>query len=66
MIAYAVWRFLLEYIRNDYRGETVVSFLTPSQLIAAFMVIGGIVLIIIMKKLDAKRVCVTNEDNSDE
>ena len=66
MIAYAVWRFLLEYIRNDYRGETVVSFLTPSQLIAAFMVIGGIVLIVIMKKLDVKRVSVTNEDNSDE
>ena len=67
MIAYAIWRFLLEYIRNDYRGETVVSFLTPSQFIAVLMVIGGIILFAVMKKLDTKhKADVTAEDNSDE
>ena len=42
MMSYAVWRFLIEYLRDDYRGTTLVSFLTPSQLIAVVMFIGGI------------------------
>ena len=67
MIGYAFWRFFAEYLRTDYRGETVVSFLTPSQLIAALMIIGGIVLIVIMKKIDSKRAFESiKEDASDE
>lgn len=42
MMSYAVWRFLIEYLRDDYRGTTLVSFLTPSQLIAVIMFVGGI------------------------
>ncbi len=53
MCSYGVWRFLLEYLRGDDRGETVVSILTPSQLIAVLMVIGGIALIFVRKKLTA-------------
>ncbi len=41
LIAYAVWRFFAEYLRDDQRGATVVSFLTPSQLIAALLVVLG-------------------------
>lgn len=40
-IAYGVWRFFLEYIRNDYRGD-FVSGLTPSQFWSIFMVLAGI------------------------
>ncbi len=39
---YGVWRFFIEYFRADDRGETIVSFLTPSQLVAILMVLFGI------------------------
>lgn len=41
MMFYGAWRFFIEYARDDYRGTTIVSFLTPSQLIAILMVLGG-------------------------
>ncbi len=46
MIVYGVWRFLIEYARDDYRGTTFISFLTPSQLTAVLMVVGGVALLI--------------------
>ena len=49
MIVYGVWRFLIEYARTDYRGTTLVSFLTPSQLIALVMIIGGIGLLVLRR-----------------
>ena len=50
MILYGFWRFILEFIRDDYRGSTVIELVTPSQLTAIIMVLGGILLIIIQKK----------------
>lgn len=47
MIAYGIWRFIIEYFRADERGKTIVPFLTPSQLIAALLIIGGIVYIVV-------------------
>lgn len=44
VIAYGVWRFVIEYARADYRGNTFVSFLTPSQLVAVVLMIAGLVL----------------------
>ena len=44
-IGYGIWRFLIEYLRGDYRGKTIVSFLTPSQLIALVMIAAGVVYI---------------------
>jgi len=41
MAAYGVWRFFIEYFRGDHRGETVVKFLTPSQLVAVILVLGA-------------------------
>ena len=38
---YGVWRFFIEYARADSRGETVVSFLTPSQLTAVVLILVG-------------------------
>lgn len=44
LIIYGIWRFFIEYLRGDYRGETIVSFLTPSQLVSVIMIILGILL----------------------
>lgn len=46
MIIYGVWRFFIEYARADERGQTVVSFLSPSQLIAVIMILGGVGLLV--------------------
>lgn len=54
MIIYGVWRFFIEYLRNDYRGTTFVSALTPSQLTAVFMIVGGIALIFVFKYLKSR------------
>ena len=44
-IAYGIWRFCLEFARGDDRGATIVSFLTPSQLVAVLLIaIGGMYL----------------------
>ncbi len=40
-VAYGIWRFFIEYARTDDRGATIVSFLTPSQLVAICMAIAG-------------------------
>ena len=40
--AYGVWRFFIEYARADERGETIVSALSPSQLIAIIMVLAAV------------------------
>lgn len=44
MIFYGAWRFVIEYLRDDYRGSSLVPFLTPSQLIAVLMFVSGIAL----------------------
>jgi phosphatidylglycerol:prolipoprotein diacylglycerol transferase len=44
MVIYGVWRFLIEYLRTDHRGATVVDFLTPSQFIAVLMTVGAALL----------------------
>lgn len=41
LIVYGLWRFCIEYVRADDRGNTIVSFLSPSQLTAIFMIILG-------------------------
>ena len=40
-VSYGVWRFFIEYARGDNRGETVVSFLSPSQLTALVLIVVG-------------------------
>ena len=42
MIGYGVWRFVIEFARGDSRGKTIVPFLSPSQLIAVALILGGI------------------------
>ena len=51
LCAYAVWRFAIEYLRADYRGDTFVEALTPSQLIACILFAVGIGMIFVEKYL---------------
>ena len=55
MIAYALWRFVAEILRNDYRGATVVDFLTPSQFISVLLLAGGLILLGIELYVDEKK-----------
>ena len=51
---YGIWRFLIEFLRTDDRGTSFLSFLSPSQITAIFMILIAAVLIagnfILMKK----------------
>lgn len=47
MIAYSIWRFFIEYLRDDYRGASPVSFLTPSQFISVILLFGGLILLVV-------------------
>lgn len=39
---YAIWRFIMEYLRTDDRGEGIISALTPSQFVAVCLFLIGI------------------------
>ena len=49
LIAYGVWRFLIEFARDDDRGASGIDSLSPSQLTAIFMVLAGIAFIFIYR-----------------
>ena len=72
MVAYGVWRFVIEFFRADDRGETIVPFLTPSQLIALLLIIGGIVYILVWYftrkrgKITETSVSEENKENSND
>ncbi len=64
MIGYGIWRFVIEYARGDQRGETIVPFLSPSQLIAVALILGGVAYYIVwrnIKKNSKKKESVGNE-----
>ncbi len=42
LAGYGIWRFFIEFARTDDRGATVVSFLSPSQLIALILIAVGV------------------------
>jgi hypothetical protein len=44
---------MIEFLRGDDRGETFVSFLSPSQLTAVILFIVGIVLLFLVKYIYA-------------
>jgi phosphatidylglycerol:prolipoprotein diacylglycerol transferase len=41
-IAYGIWRFIIEFARDDHRGQLVGTTLTPSQFWSIVMVVLGI------------------------
>lgn len=42
LFAYGVWRFFIENLRDDYRGEFIGTVLTPSQIWALVMCFAGV------------------------
>lgn len=42
LFSYGVWRFLIEFVRDDYRGELIGSALSPSQIWSIVMAVLGI------------------------
>lgn len=42
LFSYGVWRFLIEFIRDDYRGTLFGSVLSPSQIWSVLMCVLGI------------------------
>ncbi len=45
LFAYGAWRFFIEYFRDDDRGATFISWLTPSQLSALLFIVLGFVML---------------------
>ena len=44
MSAYGAWRYAIEFLRGDYRGQIFTNAISPSQFIALLMVMGGVAL----------------------
>ena len=53
LIAYGVFRFLIEYVRGDDRGE-LVGFVSPSQFWSIFMAVAGVAIIFVMNHVLVK------------
>jgi phosphatidylglycerol:prolipoprotein diacylglycerol transferase len=47
LFSYGIFRFLIEFIRGDERGQFIIPFLSPSQTLSIVMVIVGAALLII-------------------
>lgn len=45
MAGYGIFRFCVEYLRDDPRGSSGIPFLTPSQLTAILLILGGAALL---------------------
>ena len=50
MSIYGAWRFIIEYLRADYRGSVGLP-ITPSQLIALLMIAGAVGVFFLEKKV---------------
>ncbi len=63
MSIYGIWRFFIEFLRADERGDTFVDFLSPSQLIAVLMAVGAIGLYILQKRVVRSDLICEGENN---
>ena len=48
LVSYGIWRFVIEFFRDDYRGNLIPG-ITPSQFWSIVMVIAGIVVFFIYR-----------------
>jgi phosphatidylglycerol:prolipoprotein diacylglycerol transferase len=53
LILYGIFRFLVEFIRGDDRGN-IIGIFSPSQFWSVLMIIGGVVLYVVLYKLMAE------------
>ncbi len=42
LVCYGIWRFIIEFFRDDDRGSSGIASLSPSQLTAIFLVLFGV------------------------
>lgn len=54
MSVYGIWRFIIEFVRDDYRGSVGIDAITPSQLIAIIMILGAIGVAFLERSYSAK------------
>ena len=52
-IAYGIWRFIIEFVRDDYRGSFIPG-ITPSQFWSIILVLIGVVWIIVVEIIEHK------------
>ena len=55
MAAYGTWRFLIEFLRDDFRGTSFIPFLTPSQTVSLFLIIGALILFFIYRNTELNK-----------
>ena len=51
LVSYGIWRFVIEFFRDDYRGNLIPG-ITPSQFWSIIMVIAGIVVFFVYRYFD--------------
>ena len=66
MMIYAIWRFFAEMLRGDYRGATVVKFLSPSQYVSVLLLLGGLMLLLLQLYVDTGRTSDEEETDDEE
>ena len=66
MLTYGIWRFIAEQLRVDDRGETVVDFLSPSQLISVLLLAGAVALFLVEYFMDKRKAQQPQEDKPGE
>ena len=54
MGSYGIWRFLIEFLRDDHRGAFIAG-LTPSQFWSLLLVVGAIALVVLRVMLKKKK-----------
>ena len=54
LIVYGIFRFSIEYLRGDHRGE-LLGFISPSQFWSILMIIGGVAVYFLLEKLFKQR-----------
>ncbi len=60
LIAYGIFRFLIEFLRADDRGEFVAG-ISPSQFWSILMVVGGVAVFFLLRYLEKKRLAEEQE-----
>lgn len=61
LVSYGIFRFLLEFIRGDHRGE-LLGFISPSQTWSALMVILGVALYFLTDRFYKKKAAKKTEE----
>ena len=61
LVSYGIFRFLIEYLRGDHRGEFVLG-ISPSQFWGIFMVVAGVALFFALEYLEKRKKAKQSEE----